>query len=243
MINTTGIGLTRLSSATTACRRRSHHRHRHDRRSRHGGDGGAARPRDRAASCCSDVAPLNGLIRARAGSRRRLTAMKDPTRGGVASALHEMAAKGGVGIVLDERRCRCDRARGGRSWSASIRCSSPTRGRPDRRRRRRGRVLRGCAPIRSAARRDHRHVIDERPGCSSSHRVRPAAGRGAGRRSLAADMLTIIVRFASPSSARSVRPGCCPAPGRRCGAGRDRDRLRDHEPGNERGGSALASRA
>ena len=30
-------------------------------------------------------------------------AMKDPTRGGVASALHEMAGKSGVGIVLDER--------------------------------------------------------------------------------------------------------------------------------------------
>jgi phosphoribosylformylglycinamidine (FGAM) synthase-like enzyme len=28
--------------------------------------------------------------------------MKDPTRGGLASALHEMAAKSGVGVVLDE---------------------------------------------------------------------------------------------------------------------------------------------
>jgi hydrogenase expression/formation protein HypE len=28
--------------------------------------------------------------------------MKDPTRGGVASALHEMAGKSGVGICLDE---------------------------------------------------------------------------------------------------------------------------------------------
>ena len=32
-----------------------------------------------------------------------VTAMKDPTRGGVSSALHEMASKSGVGIVLDER--------------------------------------------------------------------------------------------------------------------------------------------
>ena len=30
-----------------------------------------------------------------------VTAMKDPTRGGLASALHEMAAKSGVGIVLE----------------------------------------------------------------------------------------------------------------------------------------------
>lgn len=51
----------------------------------------------------SDVAPLNGLIRvALAGDPRAITAMKDPTRGGVASALHEMASKSRVGILLDE---------------------------------------------------------------------------------------------------------------------------------------------
>jgi hydrogenase expression/formation protein HypE len=51
----------------------------------------------------SDVAPLNGLVRAAllAGDGA-LVAMKDPTRGGLASALHEMAQKSGVGIVLDE---------------------------------------------------------------------------------------------------------------------------------------------
>lgn len=51
----------------------------------------------------SDVAPINGLIRAalHAGGDG-VTAMKDPTRGGVASALHEMAGKAGVGILLDE---------------------------------------------------------------------------------------------------------------------------------------------
>jgi len=54
-------------------------------------------------SLVSDVAPLNGLIAAamRAGGDA-LAAMKDPTRGGVASALHEMATKSGVGIVVDE---------------------------------------------------------------------------------------------------------------------------------------------
>ena len=51
----------------------------------------------------SDVAPLNGMIRAALASvGDAITAMKDPTRGGVASALHEMAGKSGVGIVLDE---------------------------------------------------------------------------------------------------------------------------------------------
>ncbi|WP_242343480.1 hydrogenase expression/formation protein HypE [Anaeromyxobacter terrae] len=52
---------------------------------------------------CSDVAPLNGLVREalRAGGED-VVAMKDPTRGGVAGVLHEMAAKGKVGIVIDE---------------------------------------------------------------------------------------------------------------------------------------------
>lgn len=49
----------------------------------------------------SDVAPLNGLVAAAldAGS---VTAMKDPTRGGLANALNEMAGKADVGIDLDD---------------------------------------------------------------------------------------------------------------------------------------------
>jgi hydrogenase expression/formation protein HypE len=51
----------------------------------------------------SDVAPLNGMIRSvLAAGGRDVVAMKDPTRGGVASAVHEMASKAGVTIVLDE---------------------------------------------------------------------------------------------------------------------------------------------
>lgn len=51
----------------------------------------------------SDVAPLNDLIRqALAAAPDGVAAMKDPTRGGVASALHEMAEKSGVSIVIDE---------------------------------------------------------------------------------------------------------------------------------------------
>jgi hydrogenase expression/formation protein HypE len=57
------------------------------------------------ATLASDVAPLNGLIRAAlAAGGEAVTAMKDPTRGGVASALHEMAAKSGVGIVVEEEK-------------------------------------------------------------------------------------------------------------------------------------------
>ena len=50
----------------------------------------------------SDVAPLNGLVRAalQAGGDS-IVALKDPTRGGLASVLHEFAAKASVGIVLE----------------------------------------------------------------------------------------------------------------------------------------------
>lgn len=51
----------------------------------------------------SDTAPINGLIRAAlAASPDGIAAMKDPTRGGLSSALHEMAEKSRVGVILDE---------------------------------------------------------------------------------------------------------------------------------------------
>lgn len=51
----------------------------------------------------SDVAPLNRLIAAvLAAAGDGVVAMKDPTRGGLSSALHEMAEKSGVGILLEE---------------------------------------------------------------------------------------------------------------------------------------------
>ncbi len=49
----------------------------------------------------SDVAPVNGIVTA-AMAAGTVTAMKDPTRGGLANALNEMAEKGEVGIELDE---------------------------------------------------------------------------------------------------------------------------------------------
>jgi hydrogenase expression/formation protein HypE len=54
-------------------------------------------------SVASDVAPLNSLVAAAlAADPGGVTAMKDPTRGGVAGVLHEMAEKGRVGIFVDE---------------------------------------------------------------------------------------------------------------------------------------------
>ncbi|HMB79695.1 MAG TPA: hydrogenase expression/formation protein HypE [Vicinamibacterales bacterium] len=55
------------------------------------------------ATLVSDVAPINRLIHAAIDVEpEAITAMKDPTRGGVAGVLHEMATKGRVGIVIDE---------------------------------------------------------------------------------------------------------------------------------------------
>lgn len=51
----------------------------------------------------SDVAPLNSLVSVALGfGGAGVVAMKDPTRGGLASTLNEMAEKGGVSIELDE---------------------------------------------------------------------------------------------------------------------------------------------
>lgn len=59
----------------------------------------------------SDVAPLNGLVRrALEAGGDDVVALKDPTRGGVASTLHELAGKGRVGIVVEERRLPVDPA-------------------------------------------------------------------------------------------------------------------------------------
>ncbi len=50
----------------------------------------------------SDVAPLNGLVEAVYEAGVEVHAMRDPTRGGLAAALNELAASSGVSIVLDE---------------------------------------------------------------------------------------------------------------------------------------------
>jgi hydrogenase expression/formation protein HypE len=51
----------------------------------------------------SDVAPVLGLVRrVLAAGGEHVVAMTDPTRGGLATALHDMARKAGVGILLDE---------------------------------------------------------------------------------------------------------------------------------------------
>ncbi|MBW7881926.1 MAG: hydrogenase expression/formation protein HypE [Caldilineaceae bacterium] len=50
----------------------------------------------------SDTAPLNGLVDAMLAASPEIHVLRDPTRGGVASALNEIARASKVGIALDE---------------------------------------------------------------------------------------------------------------------------------------------
>jgi hydrogenase expression/formation protein HypE len=51
----------------------------------------------------TDCAPLNGLVAAMLARTRAIHALRDPTRGGVASALNEIAAASRVGVRIVER--------------------------------------------------------------------------------------------------------------------------------------------
>lgn len=51
----------------------------------------------------SDSAPLHGLVAALLEATRAVRCMRDPTRGGLSSALNEIAARSGVGMEMDER--------------------------------------------------------------------------------------------------------------------------------------------
>lgn len=54
------------------------------------------------ADVSSDVAPLNHLVAAMLAAGGRIHVLRDPTRGGVASTLNEIARQSDVGIVLQE---------------------------------------------------------------------------------------------------------------------------------------------
>jgi hydrogenase expression/formation protein HypE len=51
----------------------------------------------------SDIAPLNGLIRAVLAAAPNVHVLRDPTRGGLATTLNEIAAQSSAGILLDEK--------------------------------------------------------------------------------------------------------------------------------------------
>ena len=51
----------------------------------------------------SDIAPLNHLVQDILTASKNIHVLRDPTRGGVASALNEIATQSGKGIILDEK--------------------------------------------------------------------------------------------------------------------------------------------
>ena len=56
----------------------------------------------------SDTAPLNGLVEAIFATGADVHVLRDPTRGGITSALTEIAQSAHVGILLDEARIPID---------------------------------------------------------------------------------------------------------------------------------------
>jgi hydrogenase expression/formation protein HypE len=52
----------------------------------------------------SDSAPLNRMVAEMLAASRNVHVLRDPTRGGVGTALNEIAAKSGVGISISEER-------------------------------------------------------------------------------------------------------------------------------------------
>ena len=107
------------------------------------------------ADVISDTAPLNGLVAGLLDAVPGVRAMRDATRGGVATILNEIAKDADVGVLVSEDQIpvRAE-VRAPPSCSASTRCTSPARAgwsrwcparRPTRRWPR-------CAPTRSASR-------------------------------------------------------------------------------------------
>jgi len=52
----------------------------------------------------SDSAPLNGLVESILATGKDIHVLRDPTRGGVTSALSEITQSAGTGMILDEAR-------------------------------------------------------------------------------------------------------------------------------------------
>ncbi len=52
---------------------------------------------------CSDTAPLHGLVAAMVATSADVHVLRDPTRGGMAASLNEIARAARVGVELDER--------------------------------------------------------------------------------------------------------------------------------------------
>jgi hydrogenase expression/formation protein HypE len=58
----------------------------------------------------SDCAPLNGLVQTMFAAGSQIHVLRDPTRGGIASALNEIAESANVGMLIQEERIPIDEA-------------------------------------------------------------------------------------------------------------------------------------
>jgi hydrogenase expression/formation protein HypE len=62
------------------------------------------------ASIRSDTAPLNGLVDAMLAASNGIHVLRDPTRGGVASVLNEIAGAAQIGMLIEEEKIPIDEA-------------------------------------------------------------------------------------------------------------------------------------
>jgi len=58
----------------------------------------------------SDVRPLNGLVEAMLRKTKKIHVMRDPTRGGLATTLKELAGASGLGMLVNEDSIKVIRA-------------------------------------------------------------------------------------------------------------------------------------
>ena len=179
----------------------------------------------------SDTAPLHGLVAAMLDTGADVHVLRDPTRGGVAATLNEIARAAEVGVALDERTCPIPAEVARRLRAA--------RARPAVRRQRGQAASRSCPPTtptgcwprcgrtRSGARAavigscvaEHPGMVVARTGAR-----RHPGGRPADRRTAAADLLndlpagaggTLFARYAYPPNELGycgpADTGCCTA--------------------------------
>ncbi len=144
----------------------------------------------------SDVAPLNGLIRAaiEAAGDGIISAMKDPTRGGLASTLNEMASKSRVGIGIEENKVPVTSATRSAADLLGIDVSARCQRRKSRARSETaGRGTRSRGPAIASARArcgDYRRLHRGESGLRHPrYRLRPPTSHRAGGRASAAHML------------------------------------------------------
>ena len=197
----------------------------------------------------SDTAALHGLVAAMIAAVPEVRVLRDPTRGGLATTLNEIAAQSGVGMVIDEAAMPVQRQveaaceflgldplyvanegklvaivpadRAERAAAGDARASAGPAGGADRR------GDRGSAPLRA----------DAHPLRRQAHR------RLAGRRPAAAHLLNAPEFRAHPvPDPQLQRPGAAPVPGADRARPRGVGRVRHLRRGDRRGRGRCSGR-